>query len=84
MQDCMNVLLRTQEEKTLQEDVSLTMVGNFLSPSLPPFFAHEMQTTLKYFWVYSFYNTIKNLFLKITCILTACRERREIFHQVFA
>lgn len=48
----MNVLLRTQEEKTLQEDVSLTMVGNLLSPSLPPLFAHEMQTTLKYFCIY--------------------------------
>lgn len=52
MQGCMNVLLRTQEEKTLQEDVSLTMVGNLLSSSLPPFFAHEMQTTLKYFCIY--------------------------------
>lgn len=38
----MNVLLKTQEEKTLQEDVSLTTVGNLLSPSLLPFFPHEV------------------------------------------
>lgn len=40
-QDYTNVSLKTPEEKTLQEDVSLTMVGNFLSP-LPPFFTREM------------------------------------------
>lgn len=50
MQDYMNVLLKTQEEKILQEGVSLTTVGNFLSPSLPLFFALEIQTTLGYFW----------------------------------
>lgn len=35
MQDCMNVLLKIQEEKTLQEDVSLTMVGNFFQSLYP-------------------------------------------------
>jgi len=31
----MNVLLKIQEEKTLQEDVSLTTVGNFFQSLYP-------------------------------------------------
>lgn len=38
----MNVLLKTPEEKILPEDVSLTMVGNFLPSFLPPFFVQEL------------------------------------------
>lgn len=71
MQGSTNALLKTPEAKTLQEDVSLTMVGNLSSASLPLFFTHETQAALGCPGISIFCSSIRHLGLKTRGILSA-------------